>query len=359
MNREIEEILNTCIDRITLRGDSIENCLESYPDRARELEPLLKTAMEAREAFSEKPSREFQQEAKSRFLSKLVSIEKRREGFKLLDWQRRWAVAVCAVLALVIMAGGTVGASTNALPGDLMYSVKTTMERVQAFFTFGDEAKANLYIELAERRVEEIEALAERERDITKAALGVMGDETDRAILFTSRNAWSREEVVDKLVRLTGNQKQILTNLVQSAPTEVKVRIREALDHSEDTHNQALTIKARLQEHQNYEVSPRDTETPKNTPISTDAGAEDRQGQPTTGTEVIVPTPNGYGEISDEEPLPPTGGQQGVVNDSQTQATDNADTNNSVKITPPVIDNKGAIINTPLSSLGSNNEPSD
>jgi len=40
MNKGFEDILNTCLDRITLKGDTIEQCLESYPEQAVELEPF-------------------------------------------------------------------------------------------------------------------------------------------------------------------------------------------------------------------------------------------------------------------------------------------------------------------------------
>jgi len=36
---------DACLDRITLKGESIEQCLESYPERAAELEPLLRAAL--------------------------------------------------------------------------------------------------------------------------------------------------------------------------------------------------------------------------------------------------------------------------------------------------------------------------
>ena len=55
MSRGIEGILDTCLERVRLGGESIEQCLDSYPEHASELEPLLRAALRVMDASSIRP----------------------------------------------------------------------------------------------------------------------------------------------------------------------------------------------------------------------------------------------------------------------------------------------------------------
>ena len=263
MNRGFDDILDACLDRITQKGDSIEQCLESYPEQAGELEPLLRAALSVKDVSSIEPRTEFQRMAKARLLS-AVAAKKEKEGRRRLplwNWQQRWAVALAVVLALVMMGGGTVAASTNSLPGDVLYPVKTTTERVQAFFTFGKEAKANLYMRFAERRIVEIEALAERERNIPESVLSVMSAETDRAIALANQNGSFNKETIARLIRLTTAQKMMLARMGEVASLEVKLRFQEALRRAVDAYGRAVVLRERIHKWQNMEIAPAPNES--------------------------------------------------------------------------------------------------
>ena len=263
MNRGFDDILDACLDRITQKGDSIEQCLESYPEQAGELEPLLRAALSVKDVSSIEPRTEFQRMAKARLLS-AVAAKKEKEGRRRLplwSWQQRWAVALAVVLALVMMGGGTVAASTNSLPGDVLYPVKTTTERVQAFFTFGKEAKANLYMRFAERRIVEIEALAERARNIPESVLSVMNAETDRAIALANQNGSFNKETIARLIRLTTAQKMMLARMGEVASLEVKLRFQEALRRAVDAYGRAVVLRERIHKWQNMEIAPAPNES--------------------------------------------------------------------------------------------------
>ena len=263
MNRGFDDILDACLDRITQKGDSIEQCLESYPEQAGELEPLLRAALSVKDVSSIEPRTEFQRMAKARLLS-AVAAKKEKEGRRRLplwSWQQRWAVALAVVLALVMMGGGTVAASTNSLPGDVLYPVKTTTERVQAFFTFGKEAKANLYMRFAERRIVEIEALAERARNIPESVLSVMNAETDRAIALANQNGSFNKETIARLIRLTTAQKMMLARMGEAASLEVKLRFQEALRRAVDAYGRAVVLRERIHKWQNMEIAPAPNES--------------------------------------------------------------------------------------------------
>lgn len=164
MAEKFDRILNDCIERL-LHGESLEQCLERYPEQAAGLEPLLRVAQGAQKASSIEPRPEFKAQARYQMSSLLRSGKRKpeRRGLPVLGWIPRWAtVVIIAVFVVLVAGGGTVAASSGSLPGDTLYSVKLATENVQRTFTFSDAGKAKLDASLAGRRAEEIARLAER-----------------------------------------------------------------------------------------------------------------------------------------------------------------------------------------------------
>lgn len=69
--------------------------------------------------------------------------------------------AFASLLIVLLVGGSTVSAAAGALPGDILYTVKITVnEQVEQVLTRGDAEKAGVHAKLAQRRLEEAEALA-------------------------------------------------------------------------------------------------------------------------------------------------------------------------------------------------------
>jgi hypothetical protein len=174
MADRFDDILNECTERL-LRGESVEQCLQRYPEQGPELKPLLRVAAAAGKASSAvDPRPEFRArtryEVQSRLRSKEWKVE--RKGTPALRWMPRWAmVAACLALLLVFAGGGTVAASSGSVPGDTLYAVKTTAEGIQLKLTFSDAGKARLQAKFAERRVWEMAQLARKGRTEALQAL--------------------------------------------------------------------------------------------------------------------------------------------------------------------------------------------
>ena len=246
MKKGLEEILNICLERITVKGDSIEQCLASYPEQATELEPLLRVALSVSKASSYiKPRPEFERVAKHRFLSALETRrnDKAARRTQLWGWQRRWAVAFAAILVLILLGSSTITASASSLPGDTLYPMKTATEKVQGFFTFGGEAKANFHMKLAQRRLAELELLTEGNRDVPEWLLEVMNEETNQAIEILGREEPAKAELVNKLIGITSGQNTVLTQVMQKVPPQARLRFQEALERAERAHDKARLLK--------------------------------------------------------------------------------------------------------------------
>lgn len=166
MSERFEHILNECIDRV-LRGESVGQCLDRYPEYAVQLEPLLGVAIAVQRTSAVEPRAEFKAQARYQIESLLHAKRQKAapRRLPLVSWVPRWAVVVAAVFLVILLAGsGTVAASSSSLPGDTLYPVKTATERVWLSMTFSDTAKAKLQAEFAGRRVAEMVRMAEQGR---------------------------------------------------------------------------------------------------------------------------------------------------------------------------------------------------
>jgi hypothetical protein len=166
MAKRIEEIFEECLGRIE-HGESIESCLASHPEEARELEILLRTFVNVKwRATLVEPS----PLSKERGRAKLFNIYRERAyqdeqkskqtGKSFL--QRMLVPTIAGVVIFVLIGGvGTAAASGDAMPDQPLYPVKLATEEVRLALSFSDTEKAVVNTELAQRRAQEIAAMAE------------------------------------------------------------------------------------------------------------------------------------------------------------------------------------------------------
>lgn len=163
--KEFTNVLDDCLDRILVKGESIELCLQKYPSYAKELEPLLKTAFFTHRASAITPRPEFRERARFQFQAALraSAVKKEKRGFFNFGGLPRFAtVAVSIILALAIAGGGTVAAAGNSLPDNPLYAVKLATEAVQLRLADTPLEKAEIYAKFADKRVTELVKMAEK-----------------------------------------------------------------------------------------------------------------------------------------------------------------------------------------------------
>ena len=161
--KQFNEVLNDCLERMLVRGETLEQCLALYPSVAHELEPLLRTAMLTRKAASIEPHPEFKARARYQFRAALHKKAEERRSHGFFHWNPRWAtVAISIVVAFVLAGGGTVAAASNSMPDEPLYPVKLATETVRVTLTPSALGKAELYLELADKRVTEMVSMANK-----------------------------------------------------------------------------------------------------------------------------------------------------------------------------------------------------
>ena len=141
-------------------GETLEYCLQIFPEQAAELKPLLEIKIGFNAFDDIKPDAEFKTRAYYQMQNALDQAwdeAPRRAGFR---WQPRLAMTLASVIGFILVAGGgTIAGAGNAMPDGTLYPVKLFAEQARISLTADATAKAELYAGLTERRVTEISYL--------------------------------------------------------------------------------------------------------------------------------------------------------------------------------------------------------
>ena len=159
-NREIESILEICLERLE-NGDTIEQCLESFPAQSDELESVLHTAQVARDASSVSPRPDFRARARYEFQSALQEVAQRKKP-AVFGLKTRLATVMVALSVVLVFTCGTVVMASNSMPDNPLYVVKLASEEAHLVLTPSGVDKAMVRVTQVDRRVDEIVYLADK-----------------------------------------------------------------------------------------------------------------------------------------------------------------------------------------------------
>jgi hypothetical protein len=183
------QLVNECF-QLVLDGESVAECLSRYPDDAPALASLLETVGQLREMRGV-PARQPAQAvaARVRFVAAAYASATPLPAPTL--WERLaagWAefvrgfavlrpvpaglLALMAVMLIVgVLGTGAVTASTSALPGDTLYTVKIAAEQARFWLTFDPAARGMLANQMADKRLNEAKAVVQLHRRVARLAL--------------------------------------------------------------------------------------------------------------------------------------------------------------------------------------------
>ena len=159
MENSIEIKLIDCLDALDA-GEPISQILARYPADAAMLRPMLETAA-ALPALALEPSASAQISSRRAFLNGAAALRP-ASGRRFLGLPLRMGLALASLLlAVAVAGGGTVTASSAALPGEPLYGIKRAAEQVKIALT---SDKVQLEREIAQRRRDEIVSLIVQDR---------------------------------------------------------------------------------------------------------------------------------------------------------------------------------------------------
>lgn len=179
---DLAERLDDCIEWAR-RGEAIEEILQDHPDVADELLPLLTLAADLERLPEPTPS----VEGVMRTMVNLSTQQTAPEPtpvVRRVGWFSRsvWARAAIIMLAVSVLGWGTVSASAQAVPGDLLYPIKLFTERARFFLTINAENKAELRIAFSAERLKEAVRKYEGGGGLDRILLNEMLDEAKLAV---------------------------------------------------------------------------------------------------------------------------------------------------------------------------------
>lgn len=178
---KIEIILTNCIEEIKSGKATIAECLNRYPSKRQELEPLLKIALRIQEAPAFQLDNNYKQVAKARLLQQIRASKQKKSraftdifsfGLPRQYVRARMAVSVVVILVIISMlTGGMAYAAQDSLPGDVLYPVKIGVEDARLFLAGDSADKAELNLKFAQTRLVEMSQLASKNKGKMESAV--------------------------------------------------------------------------------------------------------------------------------------------------------------------------------------------
>ena len=181
-----EEILANCIDEIRSGKSTIEDCVNRYPNFGKELRSLLEIVVSLK-SVEVIPSPEFKEHVKLHLFDEKPPSSVKVSNHHFWSWLEPTPVkvAVSVFLGALIFAaagGGVVYAAQGSTPSSPLYTVKTGVENVQLALTTSPVAKAHLYLELAQRRINEMTQQVKKNQNINPQTLETVTQQFDKAL---------------------------------------------------------------------------------------------------------------------------------------------------------------------------------
>lgn len=166
MDAAFEKKLIASLDALAA-GESLQAVLARYPEDAAELRPLLETAARLSEV---RVAHSLAAQARSR-QGMLEQAEAIRAGavrpVRTTNFLQKLALAFVAVAIFVVLAGlGLSYASATAVPGDVLYGAKRSIEEVRLSLTTDGQARQLLSEQFEQERRHEIEMLLDQGREV-------------------------------------------------------------------------------------------------------------------------------------------------------------------------------------------------
>lgn len=153
-------------------------------------------------------------------------------------------------LLAIFLFAGVVQAQTNdlpepgMLPGNPFYFLKSWSEGIGTFFTFGDVAKAERFLNLSEKRLAEANALvAKGKPEVAERAVGRYQEQLNRALTKAEEakaKGLDTDEVLAKVSEATLKHQAVLADVYERVPEQAKSAIERAMQAGMRGHEEAL-----------------------------------------------------------------------------------------------------------------------
>lgn len=136
----------------------------------------------------------------------------------------------------------------RVLPDSGLYGLKRAAESVRTAFTLGDESKANRGLSIAEMRLAEAKAMAEKEKpEFVDELMNDYEENLERAneIARVTNREEVRERVSERVANATSKHISVLDEVSERVPEHARAKIFAAQEKSMRGNEEALNVLAR------------------------------------------------------------------------------------------------------------------
>ncbi len=199
----MENPTNTILDRAIKcikDGLSIEEALLKWPEEEKNLKPLLESA----ELIMNLPKTEAPEPAMQR---KYALSPSKTSWYSWMHLSRLTGIIV-AVFFLLIILGGTGYATLKSLPGQKLFAIKKSGEKIRLILAQSPEAKANLRIAITRQRLNEAEKIFKGDHNNPKIENAILAE-----LIKETKKSLEAVNQVAKKNRLNGKAYPIISSL--------------------------------------------------------------------------------------------------------------------------------------------------
>jgi uncharacterized membrane protein YgcG len=154
------DVLENCISALE-QGETKEAILARYPELKDQLGPMLEAARLARQMKVTEPPAQVIQRGRVRLLQQAAQMRARSQSApqRVIPAFQRLALALALTALFVFSGTRLVRASSSALPGENLYSVKRTWETLRLFMAFNPARREALAGKFENERLDEVNDL--------------------------------------------------------------------------------------------------------------------------------------------------------------------------------------------------------
>lgn len=243
MTRGIEDVLAECLDRIDRGEATIDDVLESHPSLSAEQRPLLILALELRSISPVSAPASLRGWKRPIFAARPSPSAMAggwwpfpRPAFPAFGWAASMARLAAGLMAMVLLLGGTMVATAGSLPEEPLYPVKLAVESARMVLAADPHARAELSMEFATRRLEEVERAARQGKpEAVERGLALFQERIDSALKVDQEPIPVGEREQQRVEEILKHNHQVLERVVSQVENpRARAAVQQALERVEE-----------------------------------------------------------------------------------------------------------------------------
>jgi len=200
-------------------GKSVNEILKAHPEYSEEVRDLLTLSANIREIPHPLPREELLVKTLARIAQK---------GPRRTFWPALWKPAF-AFATFVIVFFGVASISVGSVPGTMLYPIKVATERIRLTLAWTPEQKAEIRLELSDRRLHELLQQAADNKAIDTRLLARTLSEAQHALDAAAQLPESRRDYwMERMDHFANYQKEVFADLTERTPSTDLPKLEQA-----------------------------------------------------------------------------------------------------------------------------------